>query len=265
LTLLGDRLFDLIYTDLVLQHLPPDISVRYIAEFLRVLSPEGVLVFQLPSHRRSRRSSEVIAMPASTYRARIEVIETPPHWQRGEKASIVVRVTNISNEAWNQTTSGAIRLGNHWLSPRGAMLIQDDGRTALPLTIEAGGSVTTTIDVNVPPEPGEHLLELDLVHEGLSWFADKGSSTTRFQVGEPPSGTELERARTIAAPASWDESLLRPFLLPVSAEDATFPMHGVPRQDVEAIVLAHGGRLVLAESDDRGGPEWEGFRYFVRK
>src|SRR5678815_5620020 len=40
---------DLVYTLLVLQHIPPRYVRQYLAEFVRVLSPGGVLVFQLSS------------------------------------------------------------------------------------------------------------------------------------------------------------------------------------------------------------------------
>ena len=40
---------DLVYTRLVLQHMPERYVRAYLAEFVRVLSPVGVLVFQLPS------------------------------------------------------------------------------------------------------------------------------------------------------------------------------------------------------------------------
>ncbi len=49
LTLVGDERFDLIYTNMVLQHMPPAFSARYIGEFVRVLSPGGVAVFQIPA------------------------------------------------------------------------------------------------------------------------------------------------------------------------------------------------------------------------
>jgi SAM-dependent methyltransferase len=41
--------FDLIYTNIVLQHMEPRYSLGYVREFLRFLTPPGVLVFQLPS------------------------------------------------------------------------------------------------------------------------------------------------------------------------------------------------------------------------
>jgi len=48
--------FDLIYTALVLQHVPDKESIRrYIAEFVRVLKSGGLLVMQLPNHVPFRR------------------------------------------------------------------------------------------------------------------------------------------------------------------------------------------------------------------
>lgn len=40
---------DLVYTRLVLQHMPPRYVRQYLGEFVRALAPGGVLVFQLPS------------------------------------------------------------------------------------------------------------------------------------------------------------------------------------------------------------------------
>jgi len=44
-----DNSFDFIYTTLTLQHLDHQYSKDYIKEFLRILSPDGLLIFQLPS------------------------------------------------------------------------------------------------------------------------------------------------------------------------------------------------------------------------
>lgn len=49
LSLFADNQFDFIYTVIVLQHMQPTYSRRYIQEFMRVLAPGGLLVFQLPS------------------------------------------------------------------------------------------------------------------------------------------------------------------------------------------------------------------------
>jgi SAM-dependent methyltransferase len=51
LAFLDDGSVDLVYSSLVLQHLPPGYARRYLAEFARVLAPGGVAVFQVVTGR----------------------------------------------------------------------------------------------------------------------------------------------------------------------------------------------------------------------
>jgi ubiquinone/menaquinone biosynthesis C-methylase UbiE len=44
-----DDTFDFIYTNIVLQHIEPKYTKLYIQEFIRVLKPNGLLIFQQPS------------------------------------------------------------------------------------------------------------------------------------------------------------------------------------------------------------------------
>ena len=43
------------------------------------------------------------------------------------------------------------------------------------------------------------------------------------------------------------------------------PMHGVHRDVVAALIAEGSATLVSVKPDDRCGPEWIGYRYFVRK
>mgnify|MGYP001597146266 CR=1 FL=1 len=52
LNLFPDNSFDFIYSNITLQHMEPRYSQKYIKEFLRILNPKGLLVFQLPSERK---------------------------------------------------------------------------------------------------------------------------------------------------------------------------------------------------------------------
>jgi len=54
----ADDMFDFICSAAVLQHIPPDASKAYIAEFVRVLRPGGLLMFQLPSSLRAAAAPE---------------------------------------------------------------------------------------------------------------------------------------------------------------------------------------------------------------
>ena len=51
---LENESIDLIYSNITLQHIPPAHIRSYLTEFMRVLRPEGLLVFQLPAGIRTR-------------------------------------------------------------------------------------------------------------------------------------------------------------------------------------------------------------------
>ena len=46
-----DNRFYFVYSRLVLQHMEPQYSRRYIGELIRILTPEGLLIFQIHSER----------------------------------------------------------------------------------------------------------------------------------------------------------------------------------------------------------------------
>ncbi len=49
LEILDSNSFDFVYTNITLQHIPPEPAGKYIREFFRVLRPGGVAIFQVPS------------------------------------------------------------------------------------------------------------------------------------------------------------------------------------------------------------------------
>lgn len=259
--------FTFMYSNVVLQHIEPDTSLRYLGELFRVVARGGVLVFQLPSHLRSPddRQPASTPMPEQAYRASIRVqSDVPDNAAPGTGVVLAAAVTNTSPCVWPQREVGPIRLGNHWLAGAGhAMLIQDDGRAPLPTDVGPGETCHLALQITLPPEPGAYQLECDVVHEGISWFGDKGSTTWRrpIRVGDaasppPPAGTEASVVGISAFSAVDD----------VSTEDpGPLPMHGIDRAIVEQFVRDHGGRVTHLEIDERCGKEWVGYRYFVRK
>ncbi len=52
LEIFGGDCFDFIYTNIVLQHIEKKYNEAYLREFIRVLKPNGLLVFQMPSSLR---------------------------------------------------------------------------------------------------------------------------------------------------------------------------------------------------------------------
>lgn len=103
----------------------------------------------------------------------------------GKTASVKAKVKNMGTVAWPALVPGAnyrVALGNHWLDRNGKTVVLDDGRADLPHDIKAGEEVELTLPIKVPKAPGDYILELDMVHEGLSWFTAHGSQIAKINI-----------------------------------------------------------------------------------
>jgi SAM-dependent methyltransferase len=269
LSLLPSESLDFIYSDVVLQHIPAEQARRYLVEFLRVLRPGGVVAFQLTAERRPDTEvvSRVESMPDGAYAARIEVVGGfEKSMPAGAMSQLVVTVGNRSSVVWEQARYGVMRVGNHWLSPSGPMLIQDDGRTLFDAVVSPGEERQVGLTIRSPGETGMYVCEVDLVHEGVTWFADRGSETFRglVRVGADAFPEEAASAAPGPLPRA-DYPDIYAELSQESTDIGAFPMYGVPRIEVLTLMTAAGGRCFHVEPDERGGPEWLGYRYFVIK
>ena len=261
--------FDCIYSNIVLQHVVPELSVQYLKEFFRLLEPRGLLVFQLPSHRDSMSQAEIKPMPDAAYRASLAFALPPPaSVAAGSHFNIALRVRNASDDEWSQPAFGPLAVGNHWLDAAGELMVtQDDGRAPLLQIVPPGLEWPVLITLRAPASPGRYVVEVDLVHEGISWWAHKGSPTLRFTI---------DVVESTAVAAHTGPALMREYAVPHYPEDALpapppnlppssgdFPIYGIPRDEVMAIIRHHHARIAYLEEDRRAGPEWVSYRYFV--
>jgi len=66
-----DRYFDLIYSNITLQHVKPVHALNYVKEFLRVLSRDGLLVFHMPSERTGKNALDYLPRRTSAFLQRL--------------------------------------------------------------------------------------------------------------------------------------------------------------------------------------------------
>lgn len=261
--------FQCIYSNIVLQHVEPELSVQYLDQFFRLLEPGGILVFQLPSHRDSLRDAEIKPMPDPAYKVALAwAAPLPTRVPASSAFNITLTVRNASEHTWSQPESGPLAVGNHWLDATGElMLTQDDGRAPLLQVVPPGLEWPVMITLRAPADPGRYTGELDLVHEGITWWTHKGSPTLRFTIDVTPGGESPKTApaavmKEYAVP-EYPEDVLPPAPASLPPFSGDFPMNGVPRDQVMEIIRKHGARLAYLEEDRRAGPEWVSYRYFV--
>lgn len=271
LTLFADNSFDFIYSVIVLQHMQPQYSRKYIEEFLRILAPGGVLLFQIPSHLAPAqpapgRSAITTALPDSAYKAQIILREPLATFAAGSRHIVRVTVKNLSDVTWpalgNIIGQYQIQLGNHWLTAEEQLFVNDDGRAPLPKDLNPGTEVDLTLAVTAPPLTGHYRLELDMIQEAVTWFKAKGSASTVV-----PVSVQGGYPRVYGRLLNLYPRIKRRLWLATRALRFTpqMEMYGLPQAEVLALLQDHGGRVVDVQEDGWAGPGWLSFRYCVTK
>lgn len=132
------------------------------------------------------------ALPEPGFKAQITLANPPVKLRAGQKETIQVKIKNASDVHWyarggevntNPDNRFYIAAGNRWLKAEGEQLVTNmDGRYGLPKNLKPGEEVELPLQITAPKDPGEYILEVDLVQEQVAWFGDKGSPTAKAKV-----------------------------------------------------------------------------------
>jgi ubiquinone/menaquinone biosynthesis C-methylase UbiE len=88
-----------------------------------------------------------------------------------------VHVRNAGNGVWCEQSVFPVRASYHLYRVHdGArhLVSFDNARTALPSGIGPGEQLAVALEIPQPAEPGHYVAEVDLVHEGVRWFSERG-------------------------------------------------------------------------------------------
>ena len=251
----SDASFDLVYSNIVLQHMPPEAAKAYVSEFLRVLAPGGLAMFEIPSENIRAEVVERERLPDAAHAAIISA-NLPARLAPGERLTLEARVRNAGPAAWPAPPKGSaigrIRFGNHWWRTNGDMLSMDDGRTDLP-RLEPGAEATVPLEIRAPLERGTFRLELDVVQEGIAWFASKGSAPL----------SALVRVRFSLA--SFLRGLFAKKNDGPKADPPVMLMNAIPKDEVVALLESDGAEILEIAEDASSGREWRAYRYAVSR
>ena len=245
-----DESFDSVVSLISIQHSPPAVQLACLVEMHRVTKPGGVLVLQMPA-----RPSKPASLSADAMRAHIEPLSVSGSVGAGQTVVVRAKVTNTSSTPW--PAGQLIRLGNHWLRD-GEPVRWNDGRTDIPEDIAPGATVEMQVPVAAPDEPGSYVLELDLVQEAVSWFAEAGgAAAVRVPVDVVPAVVVETPAAVADVPAVTEPAQGR--------DDGGMEMFGVDPTLVRLLFAHCGSDVVEAVPDDMAGGEWESYTYIIRR
>lgn len=130
-------------------------------------------------------------LPDSGFKAQLTLPDAPAKLRAGQKETVQVHIKNASDVFWwsrggevNERSDNwfYIAAGNRWLKADGSLVTDMDGRHGISKDLKPGEETAIPLSVTAPKEPGEYILEVDLVQEQVSWFSDKGSPTARAKV-----------------------------------------------------------------------------------
>lgn len=146
---------------------------------------------RIPQEPRARSEFESAwmkgAFPAAVYRQEIVALDAPAAMKPGQRVDIRFKVKNLGNSSWPAVGTKDFRyqvnLGNRWI---GAGTTFEDNRAAMNADLPPGGETEMTLAITAPGTPGEYTLELDMVHEGVTWFSEKGARPLRLKVRVAP-------------------------------------------------------------------------------
>ena len=149
-----------------------------------------LLEIRLPQSREVQQKAAG-PLPDSGFKAEIIVLHAPERLRPGQVSVINIKVKNNSDVFWwqrgGETTDRTdnkfyIAAGNKWVHKNGMMTSETEGHNGIPKDLKRGEEIEMSLKITAPGKPGEWIMELDMVQEGVAWFHEKGSPTTRVKV-----------------------------------------------------------------------------------
>lgn len=130
-------------------------------------------------------------LPASGFKALITLQDPPAKLRTGQQENLKIHVKNTSDVFWwlrggetndRKDNKFYLAAASRWLDKDGKHTGEGEAHNGIPRDLKPGDEADVTLRITAPKEPGEYLLEVDMVQEGVSWFGDKGSPTAKTKV-----------------------------------------------------------------------------------
>ncbi len=103
-----------------------------------------------------------------------------------ESLLLVLEITNHGAVPWFNFGRHPINLSYAWFSSHGTLTGNEHIRIPLPHSVPPGQRTQVEVFVAPPPEAGTYRLHVDLVEEGMTWFAEQGCQVFELAVTYRP-------------------------------------------------------------------------------
>jgi hypothetical protein len=163
---------------------PPDsfIHMAANAEIDSLLAGRGIN--HLASYHEISARCELLALPYTDghkYKARFSAAESSINVPTGASITFAIDVENHTDQSWDAAASNSLRLGVR-LQGTGRPTTELNGMMLPPATTRPDGASRVLLPINLPAEPGNYKLTIDVVQEGVCWFLDRGSRPLKCSV-----------------------------------------------------------------------------------
>jgi hypothetical protein len=152
---------------------------RVLAYFFEVTRDDS----KRPAATRTTCSS---ILPDNAYRSSISATDAPPALKVGETPTFFFRVQNAGGTTWPSLGQAGekfqLRMRSRWFRSDGTREVGAPSYTSLPFDLLPGDSTVLPMTPRAPLIRGEYWLEVDMIQQDVTSFADKGSRPLRLNV-----------------------------------------------------------------------------------
>jgi phosphoglycerol transferase MdoB-like AlkP superfamily enzyme len=113
--------------------------------------------------------------------ADIHAPKLPKRMKAGKTLVTPITVTNTGEEDW-PVDHTQVRLAYHWLDTNRKEIVWDGMRSNFSEVLPPGDAQALKAKIRAPDKPGEYILQLTLIQEGVGWFDQQGFQPPEMKV-----------------------------------------------------------------------------------
>ena len=143
---------------------------------------DNTISVQIPDQEEARAMWQRIlgGEAASRYNAEYTEVSTiSDSMTEDTEYKFKIKVKNTGTLTWNKNGGNPIYLGYHWIDFNTKEIVVFDGERSIISNdgVDVGQEAEFDLKIVAPSEPGDYILQIDLVHEEVTWFSYQGVPT----------------------------------------------------------------------------------------